>query len=734
MTRRFRSRWFSLAFLSVICFSSTAFAVDISTATGQRIHYDAQEGIAVVEGNAVVETSTATIKADKISVNPKSKEGHATGHVEIFQSSQILIGNEGQYNWGTSTGVLTQAYGENPPYRFAASTMTQISPNVLILNRGGFTSCDLDPPHYVILSSKSKIRLHRRATLRNARFTMDDTPILYSPIYTHSLVPHKYSLRIEPGHSGRDGYMALTTFGYPITPHTYTKFKWDWRQRTGNGAGLDHRYFIDDKMDGLFYWDYFRDINPDPYPQSRRYKIQWGHYQKLTPRLTTRARFDFQSDTTYANDFQRSLNQGIVQNNRRPMESRAEFNYQFPKASLNAQVERKDLYDTTISSHFFISQVTLPRLAFVTSPLIFKYFPFYVNLSANYLIQTEVRTDPDQSLHYFRSGDSSLSLSREYKVPFLGTLTPRLGYSESWLDRDISKDISKDTFQGTYTAGLDDRRKLGRNLNMLLGYDYQARLEKNRMNLETKADDRGIVTNQLRGSFQSSIGRSTRLTLSSGYDLRHPPRSDPERYRFKNERITSPTLDVQWQASPQVNVYFRETYAVYDPQQRRIVRSPINTSGEIQINDASQTAYFSQGFSYTKRPPTAQALSSVILNNRIKFYLTRNWYLDYNLSYQILGEYRLHFKRVQPIAHTLAVIRDLHCWILRMQFVGRRVGSATQVEASFNIDLKTNIASQGTPFNRVTNNPFYPYTEAADVTDVFKPGETIKPILPNIGK
>jgi lipopolysaccharide assembly outer membrane protein LptD (OstA) len=173
--------------------------------------FDSNSGVAVIEGNAVVDNSTATLKADKISINTKTKFGHAEGNVKLEQSSATLNGTEADYFWETSTGTIKGASGVNPPFRFTADRMTQLSPDLFKIEGGEFTTCDEVPPHYHIKAKSGIMRRGKRVTLKNAELVPDDTPSFWSPIYSKSLVPKKYRLQIEPGHTSRRRFCF--TFG-----------------------------------------------------------------------------------------------------------------------------------------------------------------------------------------------------------------------------------------------------------------------------------------------------------------------------------------------------------------------------------------------------------------------------------------------------------------------------------------------------------------------------------------
>ena len=708
--RFFLAHFFLLVSLGLAgsAFAGTAFGgVDVSTATGDSIQFDSSSGMATVKGHAAVASSTGTLEADQITINTKSKEGHAVGNVVLHQSSATLTGTEGDYDWNTSTGVLKDGKGVSPPWRFSGREVIQTSPDVFRLKDGSFTSCDMDPPHYKLRYSRSRFIKGDRINSKDTRLVIDETPVLFTPFYTRSLVPKKYEFRIEPGQSSRDGLRLLTTFGYPYTVHSYTRLSWDWRENTGNGGTLDHRYNIPGVVDGTLVMDYFRDTNPDPQPQEKRYKVQWGHYQKLTPKLTTRAHFFFQSDSKYGSDFDQQNLQGLVQNNNRPMQSQGEFTYQFLKSTLLAQFERDDLFDSSVSSHSFVSQLIAPKIVFNTIPLKFRFFPFYTNVSANYINQTQTRTSPQTALVYQPSANSSVQISRDFRSSWLGTLTPRFSFDETWQRNvQISTMMPGDIYSGRYGTGVALRRKMTRTSDVTLNYDYRVRFKNNRTDFDGVADDHGVESNVFAGTFLTRIGRNTRFQLSSGADLRAAPKSDPLRYNSKNERITPPALDMQWQASRRVSVFFRETYSVFDTATKRIVRTPLNTAGEIQMGDVSKATFFSQGFSFTKGAPTE--LSALTMSNRLKFFLTPHWYLDFNLTYRLLADHGMQYRSWAPTSKSLTVARDLHCWLLRMQFSGITSGSTTKTEAMFYIDLKTNVMSSNNVFNQNKDQPLLP--------------------------
>ncbi|OVE76913.1 hypothetical protein BVX98_04405 [bacterium F11] len=699
---------FFLSCLTFLLISPLFGQVNVSTATGRRINYDHESGMAIITGDAVIHSSTATLKADEIQIDTKDKKGEAFGNVKIIQGTTTITGDKAIYYWRSSTGVFYGGEGFYPPWHFFGHTIVMEGRDIYHLESGGITSCDHDPPHYRIKSTRSKVVRNKRATLKNARLLLGDLPSFWSPVYTRSLVPRKYIFRLEPGQSSRDGITNRTIWGYPFTENSFTKVKWDYLQYTGNGVGLEHRYF-NPRIRGNIDSYLVRDTNPDPVPDSRRFTILWDHFQKITSRLSMNARLDVKSDQSFGNEFSSAGNRIRVENSERGIFSEGGFRYQFPRATLQVQADRRDRFDSTVSSGNFISKLTLPRVTFNTIPLKWKFFPFYTSFSGNWTNETLTRSDPKQALRYQRSADLGVQIKKDFRIRKKMTVTPRAGYSQAWQDHDTAKPTSEgDIYNGRYNAGYDIRRRFGRILDVTVGQNYVARMEQNRFNDDLKADDHGVETNAVNLSFVSRIGRSSRLSMRSGYDLRSAPRNLPTKYSHTSERILSPSFDIQWQVKPRINVFFRETYSLFDSDNNKPVRTPANTSGEIQFGEYASTTFFSQGFSYTKGASGADSL--LHLTNKLKFFLTSKWHLDIFLSYRAVGPNKINYKKALPIEKTIHLVRDLHCWVLRATF-SDRTGIR---EASFHIDLKTDLKTQPKLYREDKDNPFYTYRDVID--------------------
>jgi hypothetical protein len=225
--------------------------------------------------------------------------------------------------------------------------------------------------------------------------------------------------------------------------------------------------------------------------------------------------------------------------------------------------------------------------------------------------------------------------------------------------------------------------------------------------------DHGVETTQLNANLSSRFGRSSRATLVSGYDLRDEPRDQPTKYDHRAARITPISLDIQHELKPNVNLYYHETYSVFDSVTQRPVGTPLNTSGEIAWGGPLSTTFFSQGFNFTK---TASGQPSPLdLSTKLKFYLSPKWYIDTLLTYQLIGPGGLNYQELKGVSKSISAVRDLHCWVLRMTFSdrpGRR-------EAFFYIDLKVNQVRNNAAMLPKKDVSYFPYNDPEQVDQIF---------------
>jgi len=685
--------------------------VDVSTATGDKINYDDNGKTVVIEGHAKVVTASATLSADTIRLNNQTKMAEAEKNVAIKDKTSTLKGQKAIYFWEVSTGTIYDARGASPPWYFLSEKMYEVDRNTYRLLNGGITSCDLDPPHYLIRFSRAKMINRQRANLQNPKLAIGDSDVFWSPFLSKSLVPKKWSYRLEPGANSRDGFVLKNTFGYPLTNDSKIFLRYDWLEYTGHGAGAE--YFLTKPLVTTHLnFDYLRETPADPLPKRKRYELFWDHYQKLAKPLTLNSKVEYKTDANYSNDTSGVGNGALIEDQNRGLLSELGLNYQWKRAALRMDMQRQDKYDSNLSSEAFISALVLPMITFNTIPIKFRVLPFYTSFQAFWKNATPERSSPNVNLVYQRSADVNTRINRDFRFKKT-TLTPSLTYDETWQSSE-SSGSSKEVYQGRYSPGLNWRQRLTRSTDFNAAYTFTMRLEKNRTNQDLLANDRGVEQNTVSPSFVSRWGRNNRWSLSSAYDLRSAPRSNPDFYKSRSARISPLNLDSQMEIRPRVTLFYRESYSFYDSSNRKPVKTPVNSSGEIQWGDPNQLVFFSQGFNHSKTPTGQEP--SINLTNKLKFFPSRKWYIDFYLSYRLITDHQFNKGSFTPNEKTIQVVRDLHCWIFRMVFSQR----PDRTEASFYIDLKSNISTTANIFANTTGTQAYPYRNSSPpLSDIF---------------
>jgi hypothetical protein len=645
------------------------------TLTSDTLVYRSTEGVAVARGNVVVVSSSARLETDELELNTERGTVRAKGRVRLYDGPMTLWAEGAEYSTELSSGVLQNAYLENPPWRLWGRTLRRVSEDRYEVTRGALTSCDLDPPHYHFRGRRGAVVVDRRATLYGGALALERTPLLYTPFYTRSLRPRRWSLRVEPGRDSRKGYFAKTIFGYPLTSHTYGRLYLDYYQFTGTGFGGEYNYFLPDTRGSLYGYRI-----EDRLTDRQRYSVRAHHAQQITPQWSVHANGEFNSDPSFDNVYTR--------NNIEPVRPRAEseagLTFHNAYYSARASVEQ-DLVFSTATQRFVRQKTSLPQLSLQTSPLLIG-ASVYATASASFLnLYTRPQADPDiadpivpEKDMFRQTANSSFNLSREFRLSRTMTLVPRVGTSESWESwREVGGVVDPESlFQGRGFTGLNFRHRLTRALDYDLAHTYRVRWRPNTFRRDHAAfPDRGLEENSISlfASFRPAATFWARA--SSGYDLRV---STAQTIRTVREKITSPTVDLTFRPLRWLELFYRETYRLHP------VRKPEITQFSIQVGESDKTR-LTTGWSYNIGSP-----GRVQVRHGAAFFLTRGWWLDGGFAYNAIGPGGTRYDSVQIIEKNLVVRRDLHCWVAKLE-MRQRPGVE---EIFFNIDLKVNVKAQ----------------------------------------
>jgi len=666
--------------------SSSSHADSTWTITSDYLEFRSTENAVRAQGNVVVVSSDTRLEADEAVVKTGSKEAEAWGNIRLLDGPLTLRGNHVEYNWDRSTGAVAGAYIENAPWRLWAKEARRVGEDTYALRRTAITNCDLDPPHYHFRGRFGTYVMRKRFTLEGGAVAAERTPLILLPFYTRSLKDRRYSLRIEPGRSGRDGNIVRTIYGYPLTGNTYGRLYYDWFELTGYGLGAEYNYFRPD-VKGSVYGYRLEDRLDD----ARRWNLRVGHWQQLNPRLSLQANAFFQSDSDFSNRFIRDDLERV----RQQVTSDAGLTYTNPYFSSRVSAEQDQIFDPD-RNKFVRQRTALPRLSAQTAPLLLG-ASVYATLNGSFL--NEYRR-PQQNLltadplfparDLFRqTANAGGSLSRTVALGKKTSLVPSAGISEEWQAWTVGATTDtinrKDVFQGRVFTGLNFRQRVTRALDYDLTHTYRVRWSPNSAKRDHGNETAGATD---RGTEQNSVSLFLSYRplpvfwarASSGYDLRllQGNNGDREIIQTVRQKITPPSVEFSYRPMPWVELFYRQIELLYP------VRKPQSTQFSILVGE-SNGLRFSSGWSYN-----VGTRHQVQIRHGAAFPVTKGWWVDGGIAYNASGERHLAYDSVQIIEKSLVVRRDLHCWTVKIDF-RQRPGVE---EMFFRIDLKSDLAAE----------------------------------------
>src|ERR1700731_2346935 len=138
--------------LAVFCASSWAFGqagtekqpLEI-TASGDTNY---ENGLATARGNVSIHTGDADIYADSATYNPKTHDIVAEGHVRIYRTAGIFVGEHTIYNTETKEIRAVNIKTDKQPYLVAGEKVTTISEGAFLISKGAFRTHDSDNPDF----------------------------------------------------------------------------------------------------------------------------------------------------------------------------------------------------------------------------------------------------------------------------------------------------------------------------------------------------------------------------------------------------------------------------------------------------------------------------------------------------------------------------------------------------------------------------------------------------------
>jgi LPS-assembly protein len=223
-------------------------------------------GVAIAEGNVIIQFGTTTIYADYAEYHTDSYDVLARGHVRIYSGEEVFVGERAVYNLHTQQLHAANFAGDFYPFRFSADTVSSLSTTgqkAYLVRDASFTTSDSSAPDYQLRAKSARIYPGQRIILRNVTLFVGDLPVFWWP-YLYQPLRRDMAYTLHPGYYSDWGFYTLSEWNFPIADNWQARLHVDYREQRGVAAGLDsdYRYGPDDRNWGRFETYFAPDSSP----------------------------------------------------------------------------------------------------------------------------------------------------------------------------------------------------------------------------------------------------------------------------------------------------------------------------------------------------------------------------------------------------------------------------------------------------------------------------------------
>lgn len=220
-----------------------------------RVEFDEGEATVVTAtGNVKATYQNYTITSQTANIDLKSKSAVFTGSVVLTLQGQDIRGTSLSINLDTRDWSFETAEGVLSPELFpqlirapvflAGKKIIGTKDNEVTVTDGGFTTCNLDYPHYIIDAKNSTVWPERRLIVRKAAFYVNDRRIFTIPriVVPLNQVGSHPGLIPRIGQTAEEGFYLKAAYALTTSERNYSNIRLDLMSKKGIGVGFDDHY------------------------------------------------------------------------------------------------------------------------------------------------------------------------------------------------------------------------------------------------------------------------------------------------------------------------------------------------------------------------------------------------------------------------------------------------------------------------------------------------------------
>ncbi len=271
----------------------------VSVQADGRLVFAVDSGDVYAEGNVRLVYEDIELRADRARYDSEEKKAYLTGAVEMNQNGQVVQAQSVVYDFTTQSSQLDQAdlqvTGKGMHgFAFVSGGKITSTAQVMHIEDGTVTTCDLEQPHYHLRSKSIDIYPDEKIVVRNVVYYEGKIPLFYWPYLVIPIAKtgdgaggvNTFEFP-RVGHNDSDGWYVKTAYNYYRSRESYGKVRLDWMQKKGWGKGVEHTYQDDENGYGelsLYHLgrsDWGQSVSTDWIQQ-----LEWGQGWKLDSDLS----------------------------------------------------------------------------------------------------------------------------------------------------------------------------------------------------------------------------------------------------------------------------------------------------------------------------------------------------------------------------------------------------------------------------------------------------------------
>ncbi len=453
---------------------------------------DLDNEITYLYGDATVDYQDLHLKAEYIMIDMGKKElfasgitdssGNTIGNPEFSQADQKFRSSTIKYNFKSKKGKIGYVITQEGQGYIHGEVVKKDAENNFYIQKGQYTTCDLDTPHFAITSNKLKVIKNNKIVTGPAYMTIEG-------VSTPLILPFGFF----PNKKGRSSGIIFPTFGesnergfyfqnlgyyFGFSDYLTLALKSDIYSKGSYSLYGESLYKKRYKYSGNLSVSYAYTVTSEKeladYQETKDFHISWRHSQdsKVDPYSTFSANVNAGSANYFRNTISSTSN---FLNNQ--LSSSIMYTHMFPGTPVNLGVSASHSQNTNTRE----IRINLPDVSLSIS----RINPFkrkvsigrprwYENIGTsysfkgtNYINTVDSLLFREESLDEIQNGFSHyIPFSTSFNLMNYFNVTPSFNYSERWYFKTMEKSWNADS------ARVEERTVEG----FQAGRDYQANL------------------------------------------------------------------------------------------------------------------------------------------------------------------------------------------------------------------------------------------------------------------